>query len=271
MTLARAFETFRNNLNVSAGQQQQVAERHTRLIKLLQSTWGPGKIISIGSWKRGTAIPPVKDVDLMIVLSGVAPEQRSPDTILSEIEAKLRTAYPDIPTRKQARSIGLRFQDFSFDIVPALAKASGGYHIPDRSDARGWIFTNPEKHGELTAQTDQRCGGMAIPMVKMLKSWNAHNTAGLRSFHLEVMVLRRLKQQPPSYAEGVQLAFENLARDVKESCGDPGGSDNRLDKYLPAYREGLVMKLQDAATRMAQANRTQSQETARSVFGSPFP
>lgn len=271
MTLERSFEIFRNNLYFDPGLLQQVTERRGRLIGLLQSAWSPAKILPIGSWARGTAVPQLKDIDLMVVLNGLTPEQRTPSVILGDFESKLRVGYQAISMRKQSRSIGLRFEDFAFDVVPALAKPSNGYHIPDLDDPRRWIFTNPEKHLELAVEADRRCGAMAIPLVKMLKVWNVNNTAGLKSFHLEVMVLRALKQQQPSYAAGAQLVFESLARDVKDPCGDPGGSDNRLDTYLQANRSAVVQKLEDAARRMKEANRIQSQELTRSIFGGPFP
>ncbi len=265
MTLEQAFEIFRNNLNVAAGQEQQVSERRERLIERLQSTWRPDKIIPIGSWARKTAIPPIKDIDLMLVLTGLSWEQKTPHVILNDLETELRTKYP--VTREQPRSIGLRFEDFNFDIVPALARSSGGYHIPDTTDPRGWIFTDPEKHRKLAAESEP----MVITIVKMLKSWNVTKKVGLKSFHLEVMVLRALKQKPPSYAKGVQLAFESLARDARVSCGDPGGSDNVLDKYLTTNRDTIVRMLHEAAQRMALANSSLSQAVARDVFGSPFP
>lgn len=268
--LERSFETFRNNLNFTQGQEQQVTERRARLIDLLQKAWSPAKISPIGSWARGTAVPPLKDIDLMVVLNGITPEQKTPSVLLGEFASKLRGSYP-APSIQQ-RSIGLRFEDFTFDIVPAIAKSAGGYHIPDLVDPRRWIFTNPEKHRELAAESDRRCGAMAIPIVKMLKLWNANNKVGLKSFHLEVMVLRALKQQPASYAAGVQLVFESLARDVLGNSGDPGGSDNRLDAYLlPADREAVAKKLQVAAQGMEDAIRTQSPAKAKSIFGSPFP
>src|SRR5205814_7932574 len=99
MTLAQAFETFRTNLNLAPGQQQQITERRDRLIEHLQRTWGPAKIVPIGSYARGTSIPPVKDIDLMIVLAGISAEQRAPDSVLGEIESKLKVHYRDI-TRK---------------------------------------------------------------------------------------------------------------------------------------------------------------------------
>lgn len=271
MTLEDAYKTFSANLDFNEGQKQQIHDRRARLIGLLQQIWAPAKVLPIGSWARGTAIPPLEDIDIMIALTGVTPDQRAPSVLLDDFESRLRPHYAAVPTRKQTRSIGLRFEDFAFDIVPALHKPAGGYHIPDLVDPRRWIFTNPDKHIELAAEKNRLSGGVATAIVRMLKAWNANNRVGLKSFHLEVMVLRAMKPAPLRLTQAVLDAFESLARDVSGVCGDPGGSDNRLDTYLPTERAPLAQRLSDAARRLREAERTQSQAMARDVFGSPFP
>lgn len=274
-TLAQAFERFRANLVLGAGQQQQISERRARLIPLLQETFQSPAVRPIGSHARGTNTPPVDDIDLMLVLN--RPRPAHPRLLLEELRDTLAgKKYRDV--RLQNRSVGILFDDFRFDIVPALARSRGGYDIPDSKTGK-WIFTNPEQHIELARQKDQATGAMAIPIVRMLKSWCRQKGIGLKSFHLEVMVLRALGRKPASYAEGTRDALGSVAQAVRSSCGDPGQSGNVLDTYLsPSQREQIARQCAEARDQLTSAIRLEQQgdaagaiRLARAVFGHPFP
>lgn len=272
--LAQGFDQFRRNLDLGAGQQQQVRERRGRLIGELQQTFRSSAVRPIGSHARGTNIPPVGDIDLMLVLE--RPRLDNPILLLAEVREALSTKYRNI--RLQNRSVGILFGDFDFDIVPALGRTRGGYHIPD-SHAGQWIFTNPEQHNELAKRVDRETGAMAIPMVRMLKSWNRQQRIGLKSFHLEVMVLRALGTKPKSYAEGTRDVLRSMARAARASCGDPGQSGNRLDTYLSDIeRAHISRQCEQASEHLTTAILLEQQgdlagaiRLARAVFGSPFP
>ena len=273
-TLAQAFEQFRNNLAIKPGQQQQISDRRARLVPLLQQTFQSPAVRPIGSHARGTNIPPVDDIDLMVVLERPRPDH--PRLLLDALRDTLAGKYQGI--RMQNRSVGILFGDFRFDIVPALARSRGGYDIPDSNTGK-WIFTNPEKHNELAKQVDGNTGAMAIPTVRMLKSWRRQKGIGLKSFHLEVMVLRALGWKPAGYAEGTRDALGRMAQAVRSSCGDPGQSGNVLDTYLSSgERVQIAGQCAEARDRLTEAIRLQQQgdaagaiRLARGVFGAPFP
>lgn len=273
-TLAQTFDQFRRNLDLGAGQQQQISERREPLIKEVQQTFRSPAVRPIGSHARGTNIPPVGDIDLMLVLERSRSD--TPTLLLAEVREALGKKYPNI--RLQNRSVGILFRDFRFDIVPALRRPRGGYHIPD-SQAGQFIFTNPEQHNEFAKRVDRETGAMAIPIVRMLKSWNRQQHIGLKSFHLEVMVLRALGTKPKSYIEGARDALRSMARAVRSSCGDPGESGNRLDTYLSDIERAHVSRQCEQASEQLtrailleqQGDLAEAIRLARAVFGSPFP
>jgi hypothetical protein len=272
-TLAQAFEQFRNNLSLDDGQKQQILERRSKLIDLLQDRFR-SPVRPIGSHARGTNIPPIGDIDLMLVLQ----RSRSDDPVmlLDEIRDVLAEKYSGV--RRQNRSVGILYGDFRFDVVPAIVRSRGGYHLPDAGSQK-WIFTYPEKHNDHAKKVDQGTGAMAIPMVRMLKSWNRRQLAGLKSFHLEVMVLRALGTKPASYAEGTRDALRSVARAVRSSCGDPAESGNTLDTYLSTLqRDQIARRCQEASDQLSRAIELDQQgkpgeaiRLAREVFGAPFP
>lgn len=254
-TLNDAFEGFLSGLRPSQGQIQQVSERRKKLNEVLQGSWKPAKIVPIGSHARGTSIPPLHDVDLMVVLNRSGPEEPVVDVLLRELHAELARAYPDVSKRVQNRSIGLHFVDFGFDVVPALERREGGFRIPD-VQAKRWIYTDPTKHEELVREKNRMTDGAAADLVKALKVWNRDRTIGLKSFHLEVMVLRSIGQKSATFAQGVREVLLAVSGAVGSSCGDPGLSGGRLDDYLePSARQAIAGHCQSAADEMGIAMR----------------
>lgn len=264
-TLSDAFSDSLSRLRPPQGLVQQVSERTTKLSELVKSTWKPAKIVPIGSHARGTTIPPLHDVDLMVVLNRSGPEEPVVDVLLRELYAELARAYPDVSKRVQNRSIGLHFVDFGIDVVPALERREGGFRIPDVK-AKKWIYTDPTKHEELVREKNRMTDGVAADLVKALKVWSRDRTMGLKSFHLEVMVLRSIGQKPATFAQGVRDVLLAVSGAVGSSCGDPGLSGGRLDDYLEqsarqaiaghcrsaADEMGIVMR-EDAAGRSSEA------------------
>ncbi|XXY45289.1 hypothetical protein WME91_35315 [Sorangium sp. So ce269] len=276
-TLSDAFTEFLRRLRPSPGQIEQISKRRTHFNELLQRNLKPAKIIPIGSHARGTAILPLRDVDQMVVLNRPGPEEPAVDELLRDLLAQLRRDYPDVSARVQNRSVGLHFVDFGLDVVPALERRQGGFRIPD-AEARRWIYTDPIKHEALAKEKSRLTDGMALDLVKTLKVWNGNRSVGLKSFHLEVMVLRAVGQKPTSFAQGLRDVLLAVAGAVGSPCGDPGLSGGRLDLYLDEPRRRAVAgHCKNAADEMGLAIRedaggrsSHAVERVRTLIGSPF-
>jgi hypothetical protein len=276
-TLQDAFTDFLSRLNLSPGQDQQVTERKRRLVRLIQETWGPDKVIPIGSFARGTHIPPVHDVDQMVVLNKSSAVEPAAEVVLKEMNAKIAQLYPDTATRMQNRSVGIHFQDFGFDVVPALVRQQGGFRIPDVG-LKKWIYTDPRKHQDFAKDRNRLTDGSAIGIVRALKVWNSNKKLDLKSFHLEVMTLNAHGKKPTSIAQGVRDALLGMAGAVKSPCGDPGLSGQRLDEYLSAQaREAIASRCQKAAEELGTAIQEDAQSRSshavlrvRELIGRPF-
>ncbi|WP_437485792.1 hypothetical protein WME75_01850 [Sorangium sp. So ce1014] len=276
-TLNDAFTDFLKRLSPSQGQIQQVSERTARFIELIQRNWKPMKIVPIGSHARGTSIPPLHDVDRMVVLNRTGPEEPAIDDLLRDLCAGLARDYPDVATRVQRRSVGLCFVDFGLDVVPVLERRQGGFRIPDVL-AKRWIYTDPIKHEELVREKNRMTDGVAANLVKALKVWNVNKSIGLKSFHLEVMALRSLGQKPTSFAQGLRDVLLAISGAVGSSCGDPGLSGGQLDAYLDqAKRQAIAEHCRRAADEMGSALRedaggrsSHAIDRVRRLLGSPF-
>ena len=192
-----------------------------------------------GSFKRKTAIKPLNDIDLFVVLDPDAHEDlvdAAPLKILKEIQRILDDAYPNKEHPiVQDRSVNIEFSGtkLAFDVVPAFPdEENDGYRIPDRR-TNSWISTNPRVHAEHSTAANERAGNKAKPLVKALKCWNKQSEPKvLRSFHLELMVYDVLKSDPGPYADGIAWLLRKLADRVQSSMPDPAGVGPDVDAQL---------------------------------------
>ena len=276
MTLAQAFNQFRDNLKVREGLREQVNNRQTRLRNELMARDEVTDVFLSGSWSRGTRIEPLNDLDLFMVL------KKAPGTSPQTLEwtrDRLAALYKGTTIRIQARSVGIRFQDFSFDVVPATPHANfpeGGYVIPDGKGE--WMRSNPKKHREFTGKRDQELGSMGIPLVKMFKCWKRAHDLKIKSFHLEVLVLNLANGKPDSYVEGARRIFCALPNQLGVPCWDPA-KISRLDEYLDTSERARLQVAADAAAKMlkeaikldGEKKYPEALALCRQVFGTPFP
>ncbi len=211
-----------------------------------------------GSFSRGTAIRPLNDVDIFIILEEAkhgAIRGQQPTACLGAIKAALARAYPTKSVTLQGRSVNIGFSGtgIAYDIVPAFNVTEGVYIIPDR-DRKNWIKTNPAKHKEALRVANEKAGSKLNPLIKAAKHWNAQDKKPLRSFHLEVMSYRAFKSPPSSYPEGLRDLFSFLAASVLDSCPEPAGIGPNIDAGMSQeVRTNIRTALTQAAKAATQA------------------
>lgn len=238
LTVTQAFDKMRQGLELTEAQQQTAAAQQNSVRDALrQQLGGLVRDFLSGSYMRRTAIRPLHDIDLFIVLDpafhrDVYPGPNSTTSAcLSKVQGALAKAYPSTPgIKRQDHSVNIEFSGtgIGYDIVPAFENRNGIYMIPDRRrDA--WIQTKPEAHREALVAANERAGGKLNPLIKMAKQWKKHHQVPLRSFHLEVMAYGAFSSAPASYPEGVRALFAHLANAVQALCPDPAGVGPHID------------------------------------------
>jgi predicted nucleotidyltransferase len=238
-----------------------------------------------GSFKRRTALRPLHDIDLFVVLDATAESgllESEPKVTLARVREVIGEAYPtkDKP-KAQSRSVNVDFKGtgLAFDVVPAFVHKDGGYQIPDR-EAGVWIRTNPREHVEHSVAANERAGGKAKPIVKALKRWNCQQAERVaRSFHLELMVYDQLQSDPGSYADGIAKALRGLSSRVLYAMPEPAGVGPDVDQGLTTEERQRASKrfaeaadLADKALQAATQGRTgEAHHYWRTLLGSDYP
>lgn len=132
-----------------------------------------------GSYKRGTMVKNISDVDLYFQYTGNA-TSRATLTILGTC---LKNSYPQTPIKRDTPSIHVDFDRIPFNITPYKKDSWSQLSIPDAT-LYGWQLI---KFGELeSAITSLRAKNQKyIDLIKILKLWNFNYKRGLKNFDIE--------------------------------------------------------------------------------------
>ncbi|HWU89206.1 MAG TPA: CBASS oligonucleotide cyclase [Kofleriaceae bacterium] len=291
MSIASTFQAYLSSLELTDRERadasaQQVALRDR--LRLHLAGFVDSRLV--GSYRRGTAIRPLKDIDVFVVLDAREHRRDVPDAplrLLQAIERALRASYPNHKPRIQGRSVNIGFSgtEIDYDIVAAFAPTWTGaagteppyYEIPDRRVST-WIYTNPAKHVAACIAANERAGGMLNGLIKAAKHWNRTNGKPLSGFHIEVMSYSAFWSKPDNPRAGLRDLFQHLANAVQSTCPDPAGLGPAIDTDLTSQERTHARNLLQGAAQVAQvavdAERKGDHDTAiarwRSLLGDVF-
>ncbi|MFP2904316.1 CBASS oligonucleotide cyclase [Pyxidicoccus sp. 3LFB2] len=281
-SVGEALELFIQSLELTQRQREEVSRQHTMVREALRKRLGHKTDFLSGSYSRNTAIRPLHDIDIFLVLDDSNPTpQASPDTVLKRIRQALKDEWreKELPILQQ-HSVHLEFtkSGLEFDVVPAYQLPGREvYLIPERQTGK-WLHTNPRVHQDLSTLANERAGKKLKPLIKAVKHWSRHQGSNpLGSFHLEAMSYDAFPRPPEGYLEGLELLFTYLSQRVMRPCPDPARLGADVDALMKnGQREAAHNLLKGAArtVRLALEERTSRPEQAharlRAFFGNDY-
>lgn len=284
--IENAFEEVKRSLELTQPERLQASYYQSLVRERLEQTLGGFQTSFLtGSYARHTAIAPLKDIDIFIVID----RERRPDLVEGEprrcINA-VRAAAADALERmhkrpiSQRRSIGLDFvsADLKIELVPAFQTGRPEvFQIADRSSSR-WILSAPQVHEYLSTAANKQSGGILKPVIKMIKAWKNLNRLPIKSFHLELMCYGALPTEPRSLSEAVRLTFEHLARSILTPCPDPARIGDDIDIDMADQERARMTvefercsKLAGDALRYEVSNPVWAHNRWKRIFGELYP
>lgn len=289
-----AVDEFIKSLELTPVQRETCNGQQTRLRAVLQERLGAQTTFLSGSYGRNTAIRPLHDIDIFVVLReislaspgavGGGPSlEQSQHELLMEVQRVLRKEWENKePPRIQRRSVNIAFsgKGLDFDVVPAFKVAGrDAFLIPERGTNR-WVQTNPHLHAERCKEADRFAGHMLNPLIKAVKHWKRQQQSSpLRSFHLEVMCYGAFRGPPTDGGglETLKALFEHLTTSVQHSCPDPARLGEDVDASMNAtQRVAAQQLLSSAATQLGHVLREEKSDPAqahsrlRKLFGNEY-
>ena len=248
MTVHEAFENFKGRLELPDRRQEEAAAAQQAIRERIGAHLYIRHSFLSGSYSRHTKIHPLNDIDVILIRNdsrvGLATGGSGvfPSTALQQVADAVRKAYPSAKVAIQGRSVnvGLPSIPFGFDLVPAWYRSPDGYWIPN-AEAGGWIPTDPDQHGKMLTEANDRCNKKLVPLIKMVKHWSRQNLDLFRSFHLEIACQRILTKPVDSWQVGVATALVQLAGFVGKPMMDPVHGVSRVDKELSADEHAKLL------------------------------
>jgi len=264
-SVREALEKFIQSLELTEGQQQEVSRQQTAVRECLIHRLKPRTTFLSGSYSRNTAIRPLHDIDLFVVMGETAPpggystssESITAESVLKQVRKALKDQWPnkELPIlQRHSVHIGFEGTGIEFDVVPAYAVPTPGqevFLIPERETGT-WVKTNPNIHKQRSTEANETAGKKLKPLLKAVKHWNRHHgSTPLGSFHLEVMSYSAFRTPPRNYIEGLEILFTHLSEQVLNPCPDPARLGPNVDHRMePNQRRAAHDVLKSAARQM---------------------
>jgi len=146
--------------------------------------------MQIGSSTRGTILPrevdSESDIDYMIVFD-TSDRKLKPQTYLNQLKRFAQQYYSSSEIYQSSPTIVLSLNHISFELIPATNRVFfSGYKIPSpKSSWTDWTSTNPSKFCKELCEKDERNNGLILPLVRLVKYWNAQVDYPFYSYELE--------------------------------------------------------------------------------------
>lgn len=288
-TTASAFKQFDEDLNLDPPQRKAAVRRHREVTDYLLAVGLAMTTFLQGSFARKTMPKPLKDVDMVIVLSEqLAAQLRGPGgaaRAIALVRKAIAEAFPHAQfdvydTPAHALQVIFPDLDFSFDLVPAYADPGGGedVFIADRENDT-WERSNTRTLNRLISERNKATEGRFVHQVRMVKSYKKDHqvlddTCGLLWESLAYGAITRKM----SHSEAVAATLKHAAHALTSAVYDPTGADDLTAEWTAEEHVAYVAAVRAAAQRAEEALRLEADgdhdaaiELWHDILGAPFP
>jgi hypothetical protein len=284
-----AFNQFDEELNLDPAERKAAERRHHQVTECLIAAGLAVATFLQGSFARKTMLKPLKDVDMVILLTPrLAAELRragGPARAMALIRQAISEKFPDAQfdvDAAPAHALQVVFGDckFTFDLVPAYEDPAGSedVFIADR-DNDTWERSNTRTLKRVISERNQATGGVFVHQVRMTKSFKTDHpvlddTSGLL---WEALAHDAITQAVP-HSQAVAATLAHAAKALTGAVYDPTDADDLTADWTIKERAAYVAAVQAAAHRTDEALRLEADgdhdgaiELWHSILGEPFP
>ena len=229
------------------------AAKHRKEIEdWLTSDLGIIRMRETGSWRHGTAIDRISDVDYFVSMRDGRPSFSS--TALEALRSSLSRGIQGAFVSIDRPAVRLRYFDDgpNVEITPAFYRDTDDYDIPDPGGT-GWIRSNPAVHLEYVDRAQKETDGRAKGLIRLVKTWKSWNNVPLSSFYLEMRTAQyALGNKPIIFDWDLRDIFKGLANNGLREMNDPTNYGRRIATGTSNLAESIFAKYAvDEAARLS--------------------
>lgn len=294
MTPDTAFDQFQTTVNADPDQLTEARRRRDVVLGAMGTRTDVDKEDSFvsGSLARGTQRGLIHDVDLVIVYDADQhpdwgdPGPSATDALEYAREQVKEVLGTDGEAGEEIRHTLLRnhsvkcFLDdphdpdaFTVDIVPALRQPEGIIKVPEQLSEK-WVPSHPQHLIQEVAQR-HKDWNQFVPLVRLLKHWNAQSDSDMKNLAVEVLALHHL-HEAGSRAQSLSEFFTATAANILGGVDDPAGLCGPIQPDLDLDHTRQVLdEAAETAWRAYTLGRDGDDDAAvcawRHLFGNDFP
>lgn len=287
MTIATAFEDFRNSLEIDPTTVKEAIDLHEAARAGLKDRLkGHKRTFLSGSYGRNTRLDPLNDIDIVAVVESTSPWGDDPEKAMKAAGEAVRPDFPGCTIRLGAHAAKVTPQDppipdVHLDIVVAIETGDDMIlKITEREPASTWKKSAPEAHARDLSAANENWKERLTPAIKQVKHWN-RNTSGdpLKSFLVEALALRIFTGSGGVSAAEMLQKFFNEAKDaILTPTSNPAvpdgfvdGDMTRTERLDHFSRLSKASRTADEAIEAAKTDEDAAQDIWYGLFGDPFP
>ena len=201
------FQQFHNDLTLTPRQYVDGLTKRNGVVNCLNrryygSASDTDNSFLVGSWGKGTAMRPPRDVDLYFLLPvGVHARFQGhvwnrQSALLQEVKSVLTETYPDTDMSGDGQVVVVRFGSYSVEVVPAFLLTTGQYWICSTGNGGSYKVSDPWAEVNYINSVDRANNGNLRPLIRMLKAWQAYCGVPIKSFQLELLAADFICKSP---------------------------------------------------------------------------
>lgn len=201
----------------------------------------------IGSFARDTRLPsavdPRADVDVAVVFRE---RGQAPAHYLAQIRRVLELHYPKTAIMGAGDRLFLRSLQGTVELLPALDSING-LQVPAPAGGGAWVLCQPDEEARTLQEKDRASGGLVLPLVRLVRYWNAHAGYPFAGFELEQRVLKHRFAFSARHLKGY---FFDFMRSLHGAGLAPAGAEqvralrralDEIDRLLLANQPGEAL------------------------------
>jgi hypothetical protein len=200
MTVSQRFKTFLDNIRIPSQQAEDERTKHAAVRQCLNShywnsTSETANSLLVGSAAKSTRIRPPRDVDVMFFLPDTAYhrlnrcEGDKHPQLLHEVKTVLEQTYSTVRMRDDGQAIVISFGSYGVQVIPAFELTTGQYWICQAGPSGSYKAVDPiAEQKKLVDSATASCGNTRH-LVKMMKKWQEHCCAAMKSFWIELLAI----------------------------------------------------------------------------------